>query len=362
MQPTSQQSVAGKITGDPRWAALVARDRGADGRFFYSVRTTGVYCRPSCGARLARPENVQFHDTPADAERAGFRPCKRCRPNLSLPVDPDAARVAAACRRIESAEAAPTLEQLACEAGLSRFHFHRLFKAVTGLTPRAYGDALRAARVRAALTGGEGVTRAVVEAGYGSSSRFYERADHLLGMRPSTYRAGADGEDVRYALAHCSLGQVLVAATAKGICEVALGDDASQLIERLHARFARARQCDEDASLREWVAAVVRMVDRPGGRCDLPLDIRGTVFQQRVWRALLEMAPGTTATYAELAARVGRPAAARAVAGACAANNIAVLIPCHRVVRSDGALSGYRWGPQRKRVLLRRESGEDEAE
>lgn len=346
------------ILDDPRWAAVIARDAAADGRFCYSVRTTGVYCRPSCGARLARPENVRFHDTPADAERAGFRPCKRCHPDRTPDRQARTNRIIAACQRIEQADSPPTLAELAAAAGLSPYHFHRQFKAVTGLTPKAYADAQRARRVRGALAAGETVTRAVVDAGYGSSSRFYAESDRILGMTPTDYRARGRAHRIRYGLTSCSLGAVLVAASDKGICEVALGDDPRALEAALRVRFADARRTRDDAQFTQWVAAVVAAIDDPVACADLPLDIRGTAFQQRVWQALRSIAPGTTRSYAQVAAQIGQPGSARAVASACAANKLAVLVPCHRVVRGDGSVSGYRWGAARKRALLRRERGD----
>lgn len=346
------------ITDDPRWAALLARDPAADGRFLYSVRTTGVYCRPSCGARRAKPENVRFHDTCADAERAGFRPCKRCRPDLSAPLAQISDRIVAACRYIEQSETIPSLAQLADQAGVSAFHFHRQFKAVTGVTPRAYAEAHRAQRLRDGLAKGTSVTRAMVDAGYGSSSRFYSQSGRILGMTPTAYRARGHSLDIRYGVAPCALGTVLVAASEVGICWVALGDDVQDLVRAVRARFADARHTQDDPQFARWVAAVVEAVEHPSSRIDVPLDIRGTAFQQRVWQALREIAPGSTLSYAQLAARIGEPRSARAVAGACAANVLAVLVPCHRVVRGDGSAAGYRWGVERKRALLRGERDE----
>jgi len=342
---------------DPRWAALRARDRRADGVFFYSVATTGVYCRPSCGARLARPENVAFHATAADAERAGFRACKRCKPDQAA-LDPRVREVAALCRRIEASTEALSLEELARHIGRSPFHTHRIFKAVTGLTPRAYAAAHRAARVREELGAGVGVTEAIHAAGYSSSSRFYERSRALLGMTPTAFRAGGAEESIRFAVGQCSLGAILVAATARGVCAVLLGDEPDPLIHDLERRFPRAALVGADAGFEALVARVVALVERPrAGVTDLPLDIRGTAFQQRVWQALTAIPPGQTTTYAALAQALDAPRAARAVAQACAANALAVAIPCHRVVRTDGDLSGYRWGVDRKRRLLERERG-----
>lgn len=341
--------------GDPRWAAVIGRDSSADGEFFYAVVTTGVYCRPSCGARTARPENVVFHRTAADAERAGFRPCKRCRPELASPAEAEASLVAGLCRLIEESQEAPDLGQLARHAGRSVSHIHRVFKKVTGLTPKAYAAAHRAGRVRDELGRSDSVTEAIYEAGYNSSGRFYEQANHVLGMTPTAYRSGGAGTEIRFAVGECSLGAILVAAGSRGICAIALGDDPEQLVRDLQDRFPQATFLGGDAAFEQHVARVVALVEAPGLGLELPLDIRGTAFQQRVWQALQQIPPGTTASYAEIAERIGQPKAIRAVARACAANVLAVAIPCHRVVGKDGGLSGYRWGVERKAALLARE-------
>lgn len=354
---TRTEALAAATEADPRWAAVLARDAAADGRFFYSVRTTGVYCRPSCMARSARPENVAFHDTAADAERAGFRPCRRCRPDQPPLAAQHAATVAGLCRLMDSADTVPSLAELARHAGMSRFHLHRIFKTVTGLTPRAYANAARARRMRSDLPGAASVTDAIHGAGFGSSSRFYETSDHLLGMKPAHYRNRGADTDIRFALGQCSLGAILVAASTRGVCAISIGDDADRLVRELQDRFARARLIGGDAEFEQWVARVVGLVEAPRIGLDLPLDIRGTAFQQRVWQALRAIPPGSTLSYTELAARIGLPKAVRAVASACAANVLAVAIPCHRVVRTDGSLSGYRWGVARKRALLDREAG-----
>ncbi|MFC3077208.1 bifunctional DNA-binding transcriptional regulator/O6-methylguanine-DNA methyltransferase Ada [Phenylobacterium terrae] len=341
---------------DRRWAAVVARDRAADGEFFYSVRTTGVYCRPSCAARQPRRENVGFHETTAEAEAAGFRPCRRCRPNEAPLAERHAEAVTAACRMIEAAETPPTLAGLARAAGLSPHHFHRLFKAVTGVTPRAYAAAHRDRRLREELAADAPVTAAIYGAGFGSSSRFYERADQVLGMSAKRYRRGGETAQIRFAVGECSLGAILVAATDKGVCAILLGEDPDRLVRDLQDRFSRAELVGGDAGFEALVAQVVGLVERPAAQVDLPLDVRGTAFQQRVWQALRQIKAGETASYAEIAARIGAPKAVRAVAQACAANNLAVAIPCHRVVRTDGALSGYAWGVERKQALLEREA------
>ncbi|WP_454732694.1 MULTISPECIES: bifunctional DNA-binding transcriptional regulator/O6-methylguanine-DNA methyltransferase Ada [Cupriavidus] len=340
---------------DPRWARVLARDPAADGDFVYAVKTTGVYCRPSSPSRLPRPENVEFFDTPQAAEAAGYRPSKRAAADQSATAAQHAALVAEACRRIEHAAEPPALDTLAREAGLSPFHFHRVFKAVTGLTPRAYACAHRARRLRDGLGRAGSVTEAIYEAGFNSNSRFYEAAGQMLGMTASRYRAGGADTDIRFAVGECSLGAILVAQSERGVCAILLGDDPDALARELQDQFPRANLIGGDAGFEQLVARVVGLIEAPSLGLDLPLDVRGTAFQERVWQALREIPPGTTASYAEIAARIGAPKAVRAVAQACGANHIAVAIPCHRVVRSDGQLSGYRWGVERKRELLGRE-------
>lgn len=347
---------AAATVGDPRWSAVVARDIEADGKFFYSVATTGVYCRPSCASRRARPENVRFHASAQDAERAGFRPCKRCKPDRPPLAEQHAVRVAELCRLIDDAAQMPCLEQLARHAGLSTFHLHRVFKAVTGLTPKAYAVAHRAERLRAELDRCETVTEAIYGAGYNSSGRFYDNANQVLGMTPTHYRSGGANTAMRFAIGECSLGAILVAATERGVCAILLGDDPQALVRELQDRFPRADLVGGDAAFEQIVAKVVGFVEAPALGLDLPLDLRGTLFQQRVWLALRAIPAGATVSYGEIAGRIGAPTAVRAVAGACAANTLAVAIPCHRVVRKDGGLSGYRWGVERKRALLEREA------
>lgn len=354
--PKPTRDSLARILADPRWAALVARDVKMDAGFFYSVRTTGVYCRPSCGARMPRPENVAFHATAAEAELAGFRPCRRCRPDLPPLAERQAGLVAELCRLIDAAESPPSLQELADHAGMSLYHLHRLFKAQTGLTPKAYALARRAERVRAGLTTGASVTEAVFAAGYNASSRFYAQSDEMLGMAPGRYRSGGAAVEIRFAIGQCSLGAILVAASERGICAILLGDDPEVLVRDLQDRFPKATLLGGDGDFESWVAQVVGLVEAPGTGLKLPLDIRGTAFQQRVWQALRDIPAGQTASYTEVAKRIGLPKAVRAVAGACAANALAVAIPCHRVVRTDGSLSGYRWGVERKRALLEREA------
>ncbi|MBB2200069.1 bifunctional DNA-binding transcriptional regulator/O6-methylguanine-DNA methyltransferase Ada [Gluconacetobacter tumulisoli] len=341
---------------DPRWARIVARDPSADGAFWYSVATTGVYCRPSCPSRTAKAAHVRLHDTQADARAAGFRPCLRCRPDDAPRAVRNAAIVAAACRTIDQAEDLPSLDDLAGAAGLSPAYFHRMFKAETGLTPRDYAVARRGARLRRGLADAPTVTAAIFDAGYGSSSRFYDAAENLLGMTPSAYRNGGAGQTLRFAIGQCSLGALLVASSDRGVCAITLGDDPEALVRDLQDRFPKANLTGGDAAYDALVARVVGFVEAPRLGLDLPLDIRGTAFQHRVWTALRAIPPGRTATYAQIARQIGAPGAVRAVAGACAANALAVAIPCHRVVRTDGSLSGYRWGVARKRALIAREA------
>jgi AraC family transcriptional regulator, regulatory protein of adaptative response / methylated-DNA-[protein]-cysteine methyltransferase len=353
---TRNEMLALATLADPRWAALAARDRAADGRFFYSVRSTGVYCRPSCAARRARPENVAFHATAAEAEAAGFRPCRRCRPDRMALTAQHAATIAQLCRFIDAAGAVPTLDALAARAGMSPYHLHRIFKSVTGVTPRAYAAAQRARRLREELAGGGKVTDAIYGAGYNSGGRFYAEADRVLGMTATRYRAGGIDTEIRFAVGECSLGSILVARSERGVCAILIGDDPQALARDLQDRFPRARLIGGDAGFERLVAQVVGFVEAPKIGLDLPLDVRGTAFQQRVWQALRDIPAGRTVSYSEIARRIGAPAAVRAVAQACGANALAVAIPCHRVVRNDGALSGYRWGVERKRSLLEREA------
>ena len=341
---------------EARWTAIAARNAAFDGSFFYSVATTGVYCRPSCGARRPNRANVRFHDTAADAERAGFRPCKRCKPNLPSLVQQYAGKVKAACRLIEAAEEEPKLDELANAVGLSPYHFHRVFKSVLGVTPKAYATAHRHKRMRDELGRSATVTEAIYGAGFNSNGRFYAASSQTLGMTPSEFRSGGKNVEIKFAIGECSLGRVLVAASDKGVCAIIFGDDPQRLRHELERQFPRANLVGGDAALAELTAKVIRFVENPHIGLDLPLDIRGTAFQHRVWDALRRIPAGSTASYAEIAKAVGAPGSARAVARACASNRIAVAIPCHRVVRSDGSLSGYRGGVERKRALLAKEA------
>lgn len=344
---------------DARWASVATRNPEADGTFYYSVSTTGIYCRPSCAARLARPEHVRFHQTRREAEQAGFRPCKRCKPDQTSEKDRQATMISKACRLIEQSEQMISLERLAEEARLSSSYFHRLFKAVTGLTPRQYAAAHRAKRVRLTLERSRTVTEAIYEAGYNSNGRFYETSKDILGMTPSSFRSGGEGVTIRFAIAECFLGSILVAKSEQGICAILFGDDPDALIRDLQERFPRAHMIGGDATFDRLVSRVVGFVEAPAIGLDLPLDIRGTAFQQRVWQALQRIPSGKRMNYTDIAIAIGAPKSARAVARACGANALAVAVPCHRVVRRDGRLSGYRWGIARKRALLERERGHD---
>lgn len=339
-------------TDAARWKAIVARDKSADGAFVVAVRTTGIYCRPGCPARTPLRKNVQFFASCDEAERAGFRACRRCLPKSASLDAQHATRIAESCRAIERADTAPSLSVLARSAGLSPSRFHRLFKQLTGVTPRAYAAAVQSGRVRDALRRSRSITSAIHASGFGSSGRFYESAPSRLGMTPTELRAGGCGITIRYAVEKCWLGLVLVAATDRGICAIMFGDKSAPMIDDLKRRFSKAEFVSGDGEFQQVVAAVVTYVARPAGGLELPLDIIGTAFQQRVWEVLRKIPPGATATYAEIARKLGRPEAVRAVATACAANPISVAIPCHRVVRKDGALAGYYWGIERKQKLL----------
>jgi AraC family transcriptional regulator, regulatory protein of adaptative response / methylated-DNA-[protein]-cysteine methyltransferase len=344
------------VADDPRWARIMARDKHADGMFWYSVVTTGVYCRPSCTSRTANPKNVRLHATLAEAKATGFRPCKRCNPNGQSADCLAASLVATVCRLIESSEEELPLGTLAASVGRSPGYFHRLFKATTGLTPKEYTNAHRAARIRKGLMKNTSVTKAIYDAGFNSSGRFYEKSKELLGMTPTRFRTGGANEEINFALGQITLGAILVASSKNGVVAVLLGDNPEKLLRDLQDRFPRAELIGADKEYEKLVARVVGLIEAPGQGLNLPLDIRGTAFQRRVWRALKKISAGTTVSYAEVAKRIGSPKSVRAVAGACAANNIAVAIPCHRVVRTNGSLSGYAWGIARKRELIDRES------
>jgi AraC family transcriptional regulator, regulatory protein of adaptative response / methylated-DNA-[protein]-cysteine methyltransferase len=344
---------------EQRWQAVLDNDPRADGKFFYGVVSTGIYCRPTCASRPPHRKNIRYFNSAEEAEDAGMRPCLRCRPDVPIEVDENTLLVTAACRHLEEAETAPSLDDLSAAANLSRYHFQRVFKEVTGVTPLQYYKQKRAERLRDQLKTSPTVTGAIYESGFGSSSSFYAQAEDSLGMNPSDYRGGGEGLNIRFATAPTDLGYVLVAASERGICAVTLGDDPAQLEEFLRERFPLARCEQDEAEFLAQVSQVAAFVQTPRRGLNLPLDIQGTAFQMRVWQALQEIPPGETQTYAEVAKRIGQPAAVRAVAGACASNRIAVIIPCHRVVRTDGGMGGYRWGVERKQKLLERERGVD---
>lgn len=346
---------SGPMTDDERYGAMVARDASLRDAFVIGVRTTRIYCRPGCPARAPKRENVDFFATAGEARATGLRACLRCKPDEA---QPGTGAVEAACRLIETAETAPGLNALARAVGLSPHHFHRLFKARTGVTPAAYAAQVRDRRAKAALSGGASVTEAVYDAGFGAPSRFYDAAHARFGMKPSAWKAAGRGETIRVTVAPCSLGQVLVAATDKGVSAIELGDEADFMLDRFRRQFGQAEVTTDDVELNALVRRVVELIDDPRdpGR-DLPLDVRGTAFQQRVWEALGTIPAGETWTYGELAARIGKPGAARAVGAACGSNPVCVVVPCHRVVGSNGKLTGYAYGTDRKRELLRRERG-----
>lgn len=345
------------LDDDACWTAVCRRAPGSDADFVYAVRSTGIYCRPSCTSRLPLRSNVEFHPSPQAAAAAGFRPCKRCRPDTPHPRASFEATIARVCRLIDASERLPSLSELAAAAHMSPSHFHRMFKATLGVTPRAYAAAGRARRARQTLKTTPSVTHALHEAGYDSSSAFYADATKALGMSASAYRKGARGEAIRYAVAGCRLGHVLAAASERGICAILLGDLPETLVRELEQTFPHARWQAPDHTFDRLLQSVVKLVDEPERTAEgLPLDIRGTAFQHRVWNALRAVPPGTTISYAELARRIGSPNAVRAVGSACAANRLAVAVPCHRAVRTDGGLSGYRWGIERKRELIAREA------
>ena len=336
------------IDAEEAWAAVLRRDRGADGRFVTGVLTTRIYCRPSCAARHPKRENVRFFASGADAAAAGLRACLRCRPDE---VSRDAAAVEAALRLIEAAEAPPSLEALAAAAGYSPFHFHRLFRKATGVTPAAYARGKRARTMSESLEQNGRVTDAIYDAGYSGPGRFYADAKDRLGMTPSAWRGGGRGETIRWASAETSLGTMLVAATGRGICRLSFDEGE----EELRARFPYAEIGRGDEAMAGLVERAVAAVEAPERPHDLPLDVRGTAFQEAVWRELSRIPPGESLSYAALAARAGKPGAARAAGTACGSNQIAILIPCHRARRGDGSPGGYAYGLERKAKLVEKE-------
>jgi len=341
---------------DERWAAFVARDASCNGQFYVAVETTGIYCRLSCPARRPKRAHVSFHDTAAEAEAAGFRPCKRCKPDQPSLAELQTGKVSEACSLIETAEMEPSLNTLAQAVGLSAYHFHRIFKTTLGVTPKAYARAHRYKRVREELSRRATVTEAIYGAGFNSNGRFYATSSEVLGMTPSEFRAGAPDAEIRFAIGKSSLGLVLVAASEKGLCAIFFGESPDELERDLKKQFPRAKLVGNDPVFGQLVAKTIDFVEDPRTDFDLPLDIRGTAFQHRVWEALRRIPAGSTASYAEIAKAIDAPKAVRAVARACATNRIAVAIPCHRVIGSDGSLTGYAGGIERKRALLTKES------
>ncbi|KFC09009.1 Ada family regulatory protein/methylated-DNA--protein-cysteine methyltransferase [Trabulsiella guamensis ATCC 49490] len=347
-------------TEESRWQAVLDRDPQADGAFVFAVQTTGIFCRPSCRARHALRQNVQFFPDAQAALAAGFRPCKRCQPDKQAPQQQRVEKVAQACRLLEQ-ETPVTLDELARQVGISPFHLHRLFKATTGMTPKAWQQAWRARRLRESLARGETVIESVLAAGFPDSSTYYRAADAALGMTARQYRRGGEDAVIHFATGSSEIGRCLVAESERGVCAVLLGDSESELLAELQQVFPRAQLQSGDAAFQERVNLVIASLNNQHHPLMLPLDIRGTAFQQQVWQALRAIPPGETRSYRQVAASIGKPNAVRAVAGACAANKLAILIPCHRVVREDGALSGYRWGVALKALLLRRESSHEES-
>lgn len=341
-------------TDEERWQAVLNRDPAADGLFVFAVQTTGIFCRPSCRARHALRQNVRFFADVEAAQYAGFRPCKRCRPDSLAPEQQKIDKVARACRLLEQ-DNPVTLETLAQAVAVSPYHFHRMFKSVTGMTPKAWQQAWRARRLRESLATGKAITQAVLDAGFPSGSSYYRHADDILGMTAQTYRRGGQSSDIHYSTGECSLGRCLVAISERGICAVLLGDNDAQLLAELQKTLPAARYFTAGTDFSQQMATVIASLEQPGSTLSLPLDIRGTAFQQLVWQALRAIPAGETRSYQQVADSIGKPKAVRAVASACAANRLAIVVPCHRVVRGDGALSGYRWGVTRKAALLQRE-------
>ena len=342
-----------------RWSAVLGHDRAADGLFVYGVRSTGVFCRPSCPSRRPRRDRVAFFETPASAREAGFRACKRCRPDaVEVAADPWIEKIRRACVYLSNVEGHPSLATLAARLGGSPYHLQRNFKRLVGVTPREYADAVRLRKVKGTLRQGGDVTGAMLDAGYGSSSRFYERAVPKLGMAPSVYRRGGAGMQIGYAIvdsANATLGRLLVAATPRGVCAVAMGSSDRELTRALSREYPAAAIAADAGAMARWIKAILAHLAGRAPRLDLPLDVQATAFQWQVWQALAAIPYGETRTYAEVASSIGKPSAARAVARACATNPVAVAIPCHRVVPAAGGEGGYRWGVARKKVLLGRE-------
>ena len=351
-----QRHSMGTLDDSARWQAVLARDRRADGVFVYAVRSTGVYCRPSCASRRPRRDRVAFFASPAEAERGGYRACRRCRPNEMATADPWIEKIRRACVYLAHVDGHPSLATLATRLGGSPYHLQRNFKRIVGVTPREYAEACRLRNVKRRLREGGAVTAAMVDAGYGSSSRFYERAAPRLGMSPSTYRRGGAGMNIRYTIVDSPLGRLLVAATTRGVCAVAMAASDGELERTLAREYPTATIAADEGSLEGWTTRILAHLAGRQPRLDLPLDIQATSFQWQVWKALGAIPYGETRSYADVASAIGRPTAVRAVARACATNPAALAIPCHRVVQSGGGIGGYRWGVARKKKLLSSET------
>lgn len=347
-------TIANFSTDTERWDALVQRNPQAEGAFFYGVKTTGVFCRPTCSSRLPKRDNVMFFEHPDAAEQAGFRPCKRCQPKRVSPRQEQVVAIAQLCQRIETADTPLSLNEMAAEVGLSPYHFHRLFKEIVGVTPKQYIQGKRTQRFREGLQSPQSVTDALYKAGFESSSSFYGKTGQL-GMTPTQYKRGAAGMIIYYAIRPSWLGLVLVAVTERGVCAIALDDSEEVLTQHLHQLFPKATIQEADENFTAWITQVLTLIEQPTRAVDLPLDIQGTAFQQQVWQALQGIPAGQTISYSQLAERIGNPKAVRAVASACGSNRVAIAIPCHRVIGRDGSLTGYRWGKERKQALLARE-------
>jgi len=346
----------GQIDEEACWTAVINRDSGYDGRVFFGVRSTGIYCRPSCPARRPRREQVVFFQLPETAERAGFRSCKRCKPRNARTADPQIEVVRRACQYIaDHSDKHSTLEDLSAHTGVSPYHLQRIFKRIVGISPRQYADAMRLEQFKTGVKSGATVTAAMYDAGYGSSSRLYESAQDKLGMTPANYRRGGKEMKITYAIVNCPFGRLLVAGTQKGVCAVRLGDTDEILKTDLLSEFPAAEVTRDDRGLGTWVAQISNHLEGKRPHLDLPLDVQATAFQWTVWEKLREIPYGSTRSYSEVARAIGRPSATRAVARACATNPVALVIPCHRVVREDKSLGGYRWGIERKKALLKQE-------